>query len=92
MHIYGAHFVLAISVVRHARASFGGLWMGFAYWAAVKIGKEPIVFYASYAFNQRYLGSFEFLTGITNLPIEIPDARNISMDVLGGLLGYLLKN
>ena len=35
--------------------------------------------------------SFEFLTGITNLPIEIPDTLgDISMDVLGGLLGYLL--
>ena len=36
--------------------------------------------------------SFEFLTGITNLPIEIPDTLgDISMDVLGGLLGYLLQ-
>lgn len=96
MHIYGmAHFYYWrfpwFDMLAHL---FGGLWIGlFAYWAAVKIGKEPSVLLCIVA--ALLIGviweSFEFLTGITNLPIEIPDTLgDISMDVLGGLLGYLL--
>lgn len=96
LHIYGmAHFYYWLfpwyDIPAHL---FGGLWAGlFAYWVAVKIGKEPSVLLCiAAAFLIGVIWElFEFLTGITNFPIEILDALgDISMDALGGLLGYLL--
>ena len=95
LHIYGmAHYYYWLfpwyDILAHLLA---GLWAGlFAYWLAVTISKEPsVLFCIGVAF---FIGiiweSFEFLTGITHLPIEILDTvGDLSMDVLGGFIGYL---
>jgi uncharacterized membrane protein YjdF len=72
-----------------------GLWAGlFAFWLAVKFGKEPSLFFGlGMAFMLGVTWEiFEALIGMTHLPSDILDTlKDLSVDLIGAGAGIFLS-